>query len=68
MKKIPIGTKVFVDGPANQWPFERIVDDGVILDNRKGYLVKLKTLRENLMFHRCDLTVLNGRTLRIIPK
>jgi len=57
MKKIPIGATVYVDGPANQWPFERIVDDGVILDNHKGYLIQLKHRRENLMFHRRDLSL-----------
>lgn len=56
MKKIAIGEKVHVDGQANQWPFERVVDDGVILDNAKGYLVKLKQHRENLIFKRRDLT------------
>lgn len=56
MMKIAIGTKVHVDGQANQWPFERIVDDGIILDNTKGYLVQLKQHRENLIFKRKDLT------------
>jgi hypothetical protein len=56
MKKIPIGTEVHVDGQANQWPFERIVDTGIVLDNSKGYLVQLKQHRENLIFKRKDLT------------
>ena len=56
MKKIPIGTKVHVDGQANQYPFERIVDDGIVLDNIKGYLVALNQHRENLIFKRKDLT------------
>ena len=53
--KIPIGAKVEVDGPANQAPFERIVDFGEVLDNAKGYLVKLHRNRENLIFKRRDL-------------
>jgi hypothetical protein len=57
MKKIPIGTAVHVDGPANQHPFERVVDDGIVLDNTKGYLVQLKQHRENLIFKRRDLSV-----------
>jgi hypothetical protein len=56
MKKIPIGAAVKVDGPANQWPFERIVDVGIIIDNTKGYLVKLWRNRENLIFKRRDLS------------
>lgn len=68
MKKIPIGATVHVDGQTNQWPFERIVDDGIVLDNQKGYLVKLKKHRENLMFKRRDLCDLEGWTLRIIQK
>lgn len=56
MRKIPIGTEVEVDGQANQWPFERIVDTGIILDNIKGYLVELKNNRENLIFKRSELT------------
>lgn len=57
MKKIPVGTPVKVDGQANQWPFERIVDNGIILDNTKGYLVKLERNRENLIFKRNELTI-----------
>jgi hypothetical protein len=56
MKKIPIGATVKVDGPANQWPFERIVDAGIVVDNTKGYLVTLRAKRENLIFKRRDLT------------
>lgn len=61
MKKIPIGTPVKVDGPANQWPFERIADKGIILDNSKGYLVQLKNSAENLIFKRRDLSVVPKR-------
>ena len=56
MKKIPIGATVKVDGPANQWPFERIVDGGIVVDNTRGYLVTLRQHRENLIFKRRDLT------------
>jgi len=56
MKKIPIGTLVEVDGPANQYPYERIVDTGIVLDNARGYLVQLTQHRENLIFRRKDLT------------
>lgn len=56
MKKIPIGASVKVDGPANQYPFERIVDTGIVLDNARGYLVKLQTHRSNWIFRRKDLT------------
>ena len=56
MTKIEIGTRVKVDGQANQYPFERIVDEGIVLDNAKGYLVQLKKGRENLIFKRYDLT------------
>lgn len=56
MKKIPIGARVKVDGPANQWPFERIVDAGIVVDNAKGYLITLRQHRENLIFKRRDLT------------
>lgn len=55
MKKIPIGTIVKVDGQANQWSFERIVDSGTVLDNRRGYLIQLNSRRENLIFKRTDL-------------
>ena len=59
MKRIPIKTRVHVNGAANQWPFERIVDTGIILDNcnsaRSGYLVQLLEHRENLIFRRRDL-------------
>jgi hypothetical protein len=60
MKKIPIKTGVQVDGSADQWPFERIVDTGIVLDNsnspRYGYLVQLLEHCENLIFRRRDLT------------
>jgi hypothetical protein len=57
MKKLPIEQKVHIDGPADQWPFERVVGDGVILDNTgRKYLVGLKSNRENLLFFRRDLS------------
>ena len=56
MKKLPIGQRVHVDGPANQWPFERVVGDGIIIDNAKGYLVQLIRNREILIFKRRDLS------------
>lgn len=56
--KIPIGARVHVDGMANQWPFERVVDDGTILDNMRGYLVQLDQHRENLRFFRRDIELL----------
>ena len=59
MTKITIGTSVHVDGQSPQYPFERIVDDGIILDNTKGYLVQLQRHRENLIFKRNELTILN---------
>jgi hypothetical protein len=58
IQKIPIGARVKVDAPANQWPYERIVDAGVVVDNAKGYLVALRAKRETLIFKRCDLTFL----------
>lgn len=58
MRILPNDTKVSVSGPANQWPFERICDTGVILGHTKrGYLVRLIRGRENLIFKRRDLTV-----------
>ena len=59
MKKIPVGTKVKVDGGANQWPFERLVDTGTVIAQHPhgGYLVKLDQHRENLFFLRRDLTI-----------
>lgn len=58
MKKLRIGEWVKVDGPANQWPFERIVDVGEVIDQCRhgGYIVKLEVHRENLFFRRRDLT------------
>jgi hypothetical protein len=58
MTKLPIGTKVRVDGPANQPPYEQIEDEGIILDNQDKYLVQLIKGRENLMFRRMHLTPL----------
>jgi len=57
MKKLKIGQRVKVDGPSNQYPFERIVDEGVIIKNSPVYLVQLKALRETLTFRRRDLTI-----------
>ena len=57
MRKLRIGEWVKVDGPAPQWPFERIVDVGEILSQeRRGYLVRLERGRENLIFPRKSLT------------
>jgi hypothetical protein len=55
MKKLPIGLAVHVFGHANQAPFEEISDDGIIIDNTKGYLVQLTKGRENLIFKRKEL-------------
>ena len=59
MKAIPAGTRVRVSGKANQWPFERVSDDGTIIgyDEKRGYLVELKNGRENLYFRRLNLTL-----------
>ena len=58
MKKLPIGLAVHVQGHANQFPHEEINDQGIILDNTRGYLVQLKHGRENLIFKRRELTPL----------
>ena len=59
MTRLPRNTRVHVDGLADQWPFERIVDEGIILETtsktRPKYLVQLITHRENLMFLRSEL-------------
>jgi hypothetical protein len=55
-EKLAIGTIVKVSGRAGQWPFERIVDTGTILDNERDYLVKLDRHRENLIFKRAVLS------------
>lgn len=48
-----IGDEVHVDAAANQWPHERICDEGVIIDlTKRRALVKLKTNRETLWFPR----------------
>ena len=60
MQKIPVDTTVMVDGIANQWPFERIVQRGIVVDNERGYLVRLYTNREILRFLRKDLTVITN--------
>ena len=59
MQRLPLQATVRVDGPANQYPFERIVDDETIIgyDARQGYLVVLKRHRENLYFRRRDLNI-----------
>jgi hypothetical protein len=56
--KLSVGSIVHVDGPANQPPFERIVDEGVILswERQHGYLVQLHRHKENLLFRRQDLS------------
>jgi hypothetical protein len=60
MKSIPIGTKIKIDGTAPQWPFERIVDTGTVLDRSpNGYLVQLDRHRENLTFRRRDIHLVN---------
>ena len=65
MTKIEIGTRVKVDGKANQPPFERIVDEGEVLDNTKGYLVKLKKDRENLIFKRSELMPISKYAVKV---
>lgn len=55
MKKIPIGANVKISGVANQYPHERIEDEGEIIDNKKGYLVRLFNLKENLIFKRSEI-------------
>ena len=60
MKKLPINARVHVDGQANQWPYERVVDTGRILSYAKPnlYLVRLDQNREYLLFRRSDLTII----------
>lgn len=60
MQKLPHAAPVHIDGPANQWPFERVVDTGVIIgyNSKQGYLIQLKQHRENLYFRRRDLRVI----------
>jgi hypothetical protein len=62
MKKLPLQTAVHVDGPADQFPFERTVDDGIVIGYhpRQGYLIALKQHRENLYFKRRDLSPVHG--------
>jgi hypothetical protein len=69
MNKIPVGTLVKVDGPANQYRFERIVDEGIVIDNNSmgcrnaRYLVSLSEHRETLRFPRTSLSLIPNRFL-----
>lgn len=59
MNKLPIGSTVHVNGYADQAPFERIAEDGTIIEHaRRGYLVNLHTKRENLIFKRRELSLI----------
>jgi DnaJ-class molecular chaperone len=55
LSPINVGDTVHVDSQANQWPYERVVDDGTIVDiTQRRFLVALKQHRETLSFPRKD--------------
>ena len=69
MHRLPQSAQVHVDGPANQWPFERVVDNGTIIGHhpKQGYLVQLKQHCENLYFRRRDLVLNYKKPCVMLP-
>lgn len=53
--KWAIGNRVHVDSEADQPPYERIADEGVILEaTRRRLLLQIEKGRENLWFPKKD--------------